>query len=141
MIMMIACAVLGAALGLYAKPRWLGVAIALALAAAVEGGVLLLLQLIADQPNRERLIEQLQAIFGQGLLDAAAPIAAALIGGVLAAIMGKAMDGDGPTHVVNADAIRRKVGKNGRYARMEGMVEARQIHARAESRIDRIINL
>jgi len=55
--------------------------------------------------------------------------------------MGKVMDGDRPAHVVNADAIRRKVGKNGRYAQMEGMVEARQIHAGAESRIDRIINL
>lgn len=141
MIMMVACAVLGATLGLYAKPRWLGVAIALALAAAVEGGELLILRLIADQPNRERLIEQLQAIFGEGALGAVGPIAAALIGGGLAAIMGKVMDGDQPTFAVNADAIRRKVGKNGRYARMEGMVEERQIHARAESRIDKILDL
>ncbi|EJL21256.1 hypothetical protein PMI01_05261 [Caulobacter sp. AP07] len=141
MIMMVACAVLGAALGLYAKPRWLGVAIALFLAGAVEGGQLLVIQLIAHQPNRERLIEHLQTIFGAGVLGAVGPLAAALIGGGLAAIMGKAMDGDGPDHAVNTDAIRRKVGKNGRYARMEGMVEERRIHARAESRIDKILDL
>jgi len=141
MIMLAVFAVLGAALGLYAKPRWVGVAIALAVAAAVEGAELLVIQLIAHQPNRERLIEHLQAIFGVGLLGAVGPIAAALIGGVLAAIMGRVMDGDRPAMAVNADAIRRKVGKDGRYARLDGMVEDREVHAQAESRIDRILGL
>jgi len=141
MIVMAVFAVLGAALGLYAKPRWLGVAIAVAVAAAVEGAELLVIHLIAHQPNRERLIEHLQAVFGVGPLGAVGSIAAALIGGALAAIMGRVMDGDRPAMAVNADAIRRKVGKDGRYARLDGMVEDRPIQAQAESRIDRILGL
>ena len=48
MIMMAACAVLGAVVGLYAKPRWLGVAIALVLVAAIEGGDRLFIGLIDE---------------------------------------------------------------------------------------------
>ena len=141
MILMVACAILGAVLGLYAKPRWLGVVIAVALVAGVEGGERFLVGLINQQPNRELLIGHLEAIFGETGLDAAGPVAAALIGGVLAAIMGKVMDGDRQAVVINADGIRRKVGKNGRYARLDGMVQERQIHAKAESRIDSIMGL
>lgn len=138
---MIACAVLGAVLGLYAKPRWLGVVIGVALVAGLQGVERFFIALISQQPNRELLIGRLQAIFGETGLDAAGPLAAVLIGGVLAAIMGKVMDGERPTMVVNADGIRRKVGKNGRYARLDGMVQERQIHAKAESRIDSILGL
>lgn len=141
MILMAACAILGAVLGLYAKPRWLGVAIAVVLIVCVESGDRLFIGLINQQPNRELLIGGLQAIFGETWLDAVGPLAAALIGGVLAAIMGQVMDGERGAVSVNADGIRRKVGKNGRYARLDGMVEERQIHAKAESRIDSILGL
>ena len=141
MILMAACAILGAVLGLYAKPRWLGVVIAVALIAGVEGGERFLIGLINQQPNRELLIGRLEAIFGETWLDAAGPVAAALLGAVLAAIMGQVMDGDRQAAVVNADGIRRKVGKDGRYARLDGMVQDRQIHAKAESRIDSILGL
>jgi hypothetical protein len=141
MILMVACAVLGAVLGLYAKPRWLGVAIAVALIVCVEGGDRLFIGLIDEQPNRELLIGRLQAIFGETWLDAAGPMAVTLIGGVLAAIMGQLMDGEHGAVSVNADGIRRKVGKDGRYARLDGMVQDRQIHAKAESRIDSILGL
>lgn len=138
---MVACAVLGAVLGLYAKPRWLGVAIAVVLIVSVEGGERLFIGLINAQPNRELLIGRLEAIFGETWLDAVGPVAAALMGGVLAAIMGKVMDAERGAVAVNADGIRRKVGKNGRYARLDGMVQDRQIHAKAESRIDSILGL
>jgi hypothetical protein len=141
MILMAACAILGAVLGLYAKPRWLGVVIAVTLIIGVEGGERFFIGLIDEQPNRELLIGRLQAVFGETWLDAAGPVATALLGAVLAAIMGKVMDGDGQAAVVNADGIRRKVGKNGRYARLDGMVQDRQIHAKAESRIDSIMGL
>jgi hypothetical protein len=141
MILMVACAVLGAVLGLYAKPRWLGVVIALALVGGVEGVERFFIGLISQQPNRELLIARLEGIFGETWLDAVGPTAAALIGGVLAAIMGKVMDGERQAVVINADGIRRKVGKDGRYARLDGMVEERQIHAKAESRIDSILGL
>jgi hypothetical protein len=141
MILMIVCAVLGAVLGLYAKPRWLGVAIVLALVGGTFGAEHLFIGLIEDQPNRELLIGRLQAIFGEDWLDAVGPTAAALIGGVLAAIMGKTLERESRTVVINADDIRRKVGKDGRYARLDGMVQERPVQTAAESRFDSILGL
>jgi hypothetical protein len=141
MIMMAVCAVLGAVFGLYAKPRWMGAVMALALIVSVEGGERFFIGLIDDQPNHELLIGRLQAIFGETWLDAAGPTAAALIGGVLAAIMGKVMDRDSGVVIVDADRIHRKVGKNGRYARLEGMIVERPVQSAAESRFDKILDL
>jgi hypothetical protein len=141
MIMMAACAVLGAVLGLYAKPGWLGVFLAVALIAGVFGVERFVIALIEEQPNREQLVERLQAIFGDGWLDAAWPTTAALIGAVFAAIMGKVLERDSRTVVINADDIRRKVGKDGRYARLDGMVQERPVQTAAESRFGSILGL
>jgi hypothetical protein len=141
MITMAACAVLGAVLGLYTKPGWLGVLMALALVAGVFGGERLFIVLIDDQPNRERLIERLQALFGEGWLDIFGPMAAAVAGAAFAAIMGKVLDRESRTVVINADEIRRKVGKNGRYARLDGMVQERPVQTAAKSRFDSILGL
>lgn len=141
MITMAACAVLGAVLGLYAKPRWLGVAIAVILVAGIEGGARFFIALIDQQPNRELLIGRLRAIFGETWLDAFGPLAAALAGAVFAAIMGKVLERESRTVVINADEIRRKAGKDGRYARLDGMVEDRPVQAAAKSRFDSILGL
>jgi hypothetical protein len=69
------------------------------------------------------------------------PTAAALIGAVFAAIMGKVLERDSRTVVINADDIRRKVGKDGRYARLDGMVQERPAQTAAESRFDSILGL
>ncbi|PXA89692.1 hypothetical protein DMC25_09095, partial [Caulobacter sp. D4A] len=63
------------------------------------------------------------------------------VGAVFAALLGGLTDARRPPVLVTADGLRRKAGKDGRYARMEGMVEQREIHARAESRIDSILGL
>jgi len=139
MIAMFACAVLGAVLGLYAKPRWLGAAIALGLAAGTFGAERFVVVLIGDQPNRELLIGRLQAIFGETWLDAVGPTAAALIGAVFAAIMGKVLERESRTVVINADDIRRKAGKDGRYARLDGMVQERSVQTAAKTRFDSIL--
>jgi hypothetical protein len=141
MITMVACAVLGAVLGLYAKPRWLGVALALMLVAGAFGVERFFIALIAGQPNRELLIEHLRALFGEGWLDAFGPTATALAGAVFAAIMGKVLDRESRTVVINADDIRRKAGKNGRYARLDGMVQERAVETAAKSRFDSILGL
>ena len=134
-------AIIGAALGLFVRPRLLGVLVAVLLAGAIEGGVLMLIGMLEDQPNRELLIARLQAVFGEGIPGAAGPVAAAFIGAVLAALMGSFSDPDNSPGLLTADQLRRRAGKNGRYARIEGMVEDRQIHAKAESRIDSILGL
>jgi len=141
MISMAVAAILGAMLGLWVRPRVLGVLVAVLVVGAVECGVLVLIGMLRDQPNREALIAQLQSVFGQGTVGAAGPVAAALIGASLAALMGRFSDGAQPVQLVTADGLRRQAGKDGRYARVEGMVEERAIHARAESRIDKILGL
>jgi hypothetical protein len=141
MISMAVAAILGAMLGLWVRPRVLGVLVAVLVVGAVEGGVLVLIGMLQDQPNREVLIANLQSVFGQGAVGAAGPVAAALIGASLSALMGQFSDSARPVQLVTADGLRRQAGKDGRYARIEGMVEERAIHARAESRIDTILGL
>lgn len=141
MITMAAFAILGAALGLFVRPRVLGVTIPVVLAVAVEGGVLWMIALMEKQPNRELLIARLQSIFGEGLIGAVGPVAAALIGALMAALMSSFADPARTAPVLTADGIQRRVGKDGRYARAKGMVEDRAIHAKAESRIDQILGL
>ncbi|PHY13696.1 hypothetical protein CSW58_04085, partial [Caulobacter sp. B11] len=74
MITLAICAVLGAALGLYVKPRWLGVLAGAVLVATVEGSVLLLIEMISSQPNRELFIGRLQAVFGEGVVGASGAV-------------------------------------------------------------------
>lgn len=141
MITMAAFAILGAALGLSVRPRVLGVALPVLLAAIVEGGVLWLVGMMQTQPNREVLVMHLQGIFGEGWIGAAGPVAAALIGALMAALMSAFTDPGKASPVLTADGIQRRVGKDGRYTRVKGMVEDRAIHAQAESRIDQILGL
>lgn len=140
MITMAAFAIIGAALGLFVRPRLLGVALPVLLALIVEGGVYWAIGVMAHQPNREVLIMRLRAIFGGELIDMAGPVAAAAIGAVVAAVLGAITDPKAES-VLSAEGIRRRVGKDGRYARAEGMIEDRAIHAKAESRIDKILGL
>jgi len=141
MITMAVFAIIGAVLGLFVRPKVLGVALSAMLAAIVEGGVLWMVQVMEKQPNRELLIARLQGIFGEGWIGAAGPVAAALLGALIAALMGAFTDVGKTAPVLTADSIQRRVGKDGRYARVQGMVEDRAIHAKAESRIDQILGL
>ncbi len=141
MITMAAFAIIGAALGLFVRPRWLGVLLPMVLAVLVEGGVYWAIGIMERQPNREVLIIRLQAIFGEGWIGMIGPVAAAVIGAVMAALLGAFTDPKQVAPVLTAEGIQRRAGKNGRYARAEGMVEDRAIHAKAESRIDSILGL
>jgi len=141
MISTVAAALLGAMLGLWVRPRLLGVVAAVGTVGLIEGGVLVLVSQLELQPNREHLIAQLQYVFGVGMVGAATPVLAALMSAWLAAVLGQFSERPRTGQLLNADGLRRKVGKDGRYKRLEGMVEERPIHARAESRIDQILGL
>jgi NADH:ubiquinone oxidoreductase subunit 6 (subunit J) len=140
MIMMATAAILGAALGLFVRPRLLGVVLAVLLIGAVEGGALAIIGMLHSQPNRELLIGRLEGVFGEDWVGAIIPVGVAFIGAVLAAVMGTISDPK-TVSVLTGDGIHRKAGKDGRYARIQGMVEDRQIHQKAESRIDSILGL
>jgi hypothetical protein len=141
MITLAAFAILGAALGLFVRPRVLGVALPAMLAVIIEGGVYWVVGVMEHQPNRELMVDRLQAIFGEDWVGAVGPVAAAAIGAVMAALMSAFTDPTKSAPVLSAEGIRRRVGKDGRYARAAGMVEDRAIHAKAESRIDQILGL
>lgn len=141
MITMAAFAIIGAALGLFVRPRWLGVFVPIALAVLVEGGAHWAMGVMAHQTNREVLIMRLEDVFGEDWIDAAGPVAAAVIGSVVAALLGVFTDPKTAAPVFSAESIQRRAGKDGRYARAQGMVEDRAIHAKAESRIDQILGL
>lgn len=140
MITMAAFAILGAALGAFVRPRLLGVLLPVLIAVTIEGGVYWAIGVMDHQPNREVLIMRLQAIFGDGLISMIGPVAAAAIGGLVAAVLGFFTDPK-TVDVYSVENIKRRVGKDGRYARAEGMVQDRAIHAKAESRIDQILGL
>jgi hypothetical protein len=141
MILMVAFALVGALLGLFWRPRFVGVVVAVVLAGVVQAIAAWSLQILSQQVNREHLLGQLHAIFGETAIDFAGPVLAAAVGAVFAALLGGLTDARRPPVVVTADGLRRKAGKDGRFARMEGMVEDRAIHAKAESRIDSILGL
>ncbi len=141
MILMAVFAIFGAALGLFVRPRLFGVILAILLAAAVEGGAYWAVGVMEHQTNREVLVMRVQAVFGDEILDMIIPVAAAAIGAVLAAILGVFTDPKKAAPVLSAEGIRRRAGKDGRYARAEGMIQDRAIHAKAESRIDKILDL
>jgi len=141
MITMAAFAIIGAALGLFVRPRWLGVVLPIALTVLVEGGVHWAIGVMDHQTNREVLIMRLEDVFGEGWIGMAGPVAAAVIGSVVAAVLGAITDPKKAGLVLSADGIQRRAGKDGRYARAQGMVEDRAIHAKAESRIDQILGL
>ena len=69
------------------------------------------------------------------------PVAAATIGSLMAALLGGFTEPKTTAPVLSAEGIQRRVGKDGRFARAQGMVEERAIHAQAESRIDQILGL
>ena len=141
MIIMAVFAILGAALGLFVRPRLVGVILAVLLAGLIEGGAWWAMGVMEHQPNREALVARLQGIFGEEVLQMIVPVAAAAIGAVLAAVLGVFTDPKAAAPVLSAEGIRRRVGKDGRYARAEGMVQDRAIHAKAESRIEKILDL
>ncbi|MBI1684738.1 hypothetical protein I4Q42_13780 [Caulobacter hibisci] len=138
---MAAFAFLGALLGLFWRPRFVGAAIAVAVAGAFQGGAFMALRTLESQVNHEHLLTQLHALFGETPIDFAGPVLAAFVGAVFSALLGGMADSRRPPVLVTADSLRRKAGKDGRYARLEGMVEDRAIHAKAESRIDSILGL
>ena len=141
MVLMVAFALFGALMGLFWRPRLAGVGVAVLVAGLVQGGAAWSLSVLSEQVNREHLLAQLHAIFGESAADLIGPVLAAVVGAVFAALLGAMSDGRRPPVLVTADGINRKAGKNGRYARMEGMVQQREIHAKAESRIDSILDL
>jgi hypothetical protein len=87
MILIIAAAILGAAVGLYVQPRLFAIAVALSLSGASHLVLTFLAKMAAKSPNRQALAEQLATITtldAQGIWPV---MAAGGAGAILAAIL------------------------------------------------------
>jgi hypothetical protein len=82
---------------------------------------------------------------GTNAIALAPTVAAAGVAALLAALLSSMADGDRPPEKFwipsdETDTGRAR-GKDGRRRRLAGMVEERDVHARAESRIEAILDL
>ncbi len=144
MIVMIAAAILGAALGVFVRPWLLAPALAVAVSGAVQGGLMLLARILAQDISHEKLAAAVTGIAGTGLSSLWPTVAAAGIAALLAALLCAMADKDKPPAEfwipTEGDSGRAR-GKDGLRRRLPGMVQDREIHAKAKGRIESILDL
>lgn len=87
MILIVAAAVFGAAVGLFVQPRLFAIAAALSLAGATHLMVSVLARIAAKSPNREALAERLSLITSSDVHGIWPVMAAAGAGSMLAAVL------------------------------------------------------
>jgi len=87
MILIVAAAILGAAVGLFVQPRLFAIAIALSLSGAAHLMVSFLARMAAKSPDRQVLAEQLSLITSSDVHGIWPVMAAAGAGSILAAIL------------------------------------------------------
>lgn len=87
MILIVAAAILGAAVGLFVQPRLFAIAIALSLSGAAHLMVSFLARMAAKSPNRQALEAQLSLITSSDVHGIWPVMAAAGAGSILAAIL------------------------------------------------------
>jgi hypothetical protein len=145
MIVMVIAAVLGAALGVFVRPWLLAPVIAVTLGGGVQGGMIFVARLLANREGQERTVALLGEMAGTNVMALIPTVAAAGIAAVLAALLSKMADGDQPDEKfwIPSDEVDsgRARGKDGRRRRLAGMVEDREVHAKAEGRIGAILDL
>ncbi len=87
MIMIVAAAILGAAVGLFVQPRLFAIAIALSLSGATHLMISFLARMAARSPDRHALAEQLSVITSSEVHGIWPVMAAAGAGSILAAVL------------------------------------------------------
>lgn len=87
MILIIAAAVFGAAVGLFLQPRLFAIAVALSLSGAIHLVLSYLTKLTARSPNRQALAEQLALVTSSDVHGIWPVMAAAGAGSILAAVL------------------------------------------------------
>jgi hypothetical protein len=144
MLVMIAAAVLGAALGLMVRPWLLAAGLAVALGAGVQGLLIYAARQLSLTPGHEGGVEALDKVAGAGISALWPTVAAAAVAALLAALLnslfGDRGSGRGKFWMPSDQDSARARGRDGRLRRLEGMVEEREIHAKAESRIKSILD-
>ena len=137
MLLVIVSAILGAALGLFVRPRLFAIATALALSGGVQQAIAFAGRLAAREPGKHALVEKLDLLVGLDNESVWPVLAAAGAGAIASAVLWSLarrestdrfwFPGDEPLD-------RRK------RLRAMNRVEERAIHARAESRFNQLMD-
>lgn len=135
MILIVAAAILGAAVGLYVRPRVFALAIALSVSGAAQMVIVFLAKLADKKPGHEALHARLEYITSLDINGIWPVMAAAGTGTLLAALAWSVLRKD------STDAFWFPSGENDRRngVRSMGLVEDRAIHAEAKERLDSIL--
>lgn len=136
MILIVAAAVMGAAVGLYVRPRVLALAIAISVSGAAQMVIVFLARLSDGKPGYESLVRQFEYFTTLDVNGVWPVMAAAGTGALLAAVAWSFISKD------TTDAFWLPYGnesdrRNG--IRSMGLVEDRAIHAEARERLDAIL--
>lgn len=137
MLLVIISALVGAALGLFVKPRVFAVAIALALCGGVQQAVAFAGRLAAREPGRHAVVEKLDMLVGLDN-DSVWPVLAAAGAGAIGAAVLWSLISRQSTDLFwfpGDDSLDRRK----RIKAMNG-IEERAIHARAESRFHELMD-
>lgn len=136
MILIIAAAILGAAVGLFLQPRLFAIAVALSLSGAAHLVLGFVDKMAAKSPNREALARQLDLIAGNDVHGIWPVMAAAGAGSILAAVLWSVTQGQS-TDVfwfLPSDGDRR------RGVRSMDLVQERDVHDAARRRLDALLD-
>jgi hypothetical protein len=137
MILIVAAAIMGAAVGLFVQPRIFAIAIAVSVSGATHLVLGFIARLAGKGPGHEVVLAQLEYITFTGVHGIWPVMAAAGTGTLIAALIWSVVrkDGaDGFWFPSGGDTDRRK------GVRSMMMVEERAVHAEARERLDSILN-
>lgn len=136
MILIVAAAILGAAVGLYVRPRVFALAIAISVSGAAQMVVVFLVRMAGKKPGYEALGEKL-SYFTSLDINGIWPVMAAAGTGTLFAALAWSVMSKESTDVFWFPGANDEDRRNG--VRSMGLVEDRAIHAEARERLDSIL--
>lgn len=136
MILVVAAAILGAALGLFVRPRLFAIAIALAVSGGVQQAFAFAGRLAAREPGRHQIVAKLDALVGLDAESVWMVLAAAGAGAIGSAVLWSLVQRQSTDQFwFPGDEMfdRRK------RVKAMSQVEERAIHRRAESRFNELM--
>ncbi|MDR3506344.1 MAG: hypothetical protein P4L64_00435 [Caulobacteraceae bacterium] len=142
MIAVVLAAILGSTSGLFVKSPALALALSLTFSGVAQYSMILLCCLLARDESNQALVDAIQGVVGDRLIALLPTLAAAGCATVVAAIM-LAMsrrEKEGEFWLPGLSPAK-DVRDRRRHLRPAAQVEERPIHARAESRIDKIMRM
>lgn len=142
MLLVVAAAILGAALGLFVRPRVFAVALALALAGGIQAAIAMAGRIVAQQHGRHALAVKIDAMVGLDFNSVWPVLAAAGAGAIGSAVLWSLFSQETTDRFwfPGDESKERRKGDRRKRLRAMNKVEERAIHRRAESRFNDLMD-